>query len=329
MSSSPKSRRYKETTFQQLRSFYETARLGSLSAAADQLDLSHPTVWAQVHALERDLGDLLIEPYGRGCRLTSAGETLAELAAPIVLGAASLRQRYHETRQGKRTSLIVTATPRVLTDDLPKCIREYTNRRPDVDLTLRELTQLEVVEQVANGEADIGVAGLTSETSSQKSKWIEQLTVYEVVFALITPKDHPLARRKTIQLEDLADYPLLNGPSAFTELDVLARLESLGVFRNHPCRVEAQFTATSRTYVKLGYGVALISKRKHEPPHPDFHERDMSVYFGSAPICLIRRKGQPAQSASDDFQAIVRETLGPKQDAKSLTIKKNRKKKSS
>ena len=60
MGSSSKSRRYKDTTFQQLRSFYETARLGSLSAAADQLDLSHPTVWAQVHALERDLGEALI-----------------------------------------------------------------------------------------------------------------------------------------------------------------------------------------------------------------------------------------------------------------------------
>ena len=204
MGSSSKSRRYKDTTFQQLRSFYETARLGSLSAAADQLDLSHPTVWAQVHALERDLGEALIEPFGRGCRLTDAGQTLADLAGPVVLGAASLRQRFQDARQGKRTNLIVAATPRVLMDDLPNCIHEYRTRRPDVDLTLRELTQADAVSQVANGEADIAVAGLTSETTIQYSKWIEQIPAYEIAYVLVAPKEHPLARRKAIRLEDLA-----------------------------------------------------------------------------------------------------------------------------
>ncbi len=44
---------YKEGRLQQLRSFCETARLGSLAAAAQALGLAEPTVWEQVHALER------------------------------------------------------------------------------------------------------------------------------------------------------------------------------------------------------------------------------------------------------------------------------------
>ena len=47
---------YKDTTFQQLRSFYEAARLGSLSAAATSLGLAQPTVSQQIHALERRNG---------------------------------------------------------------------------------------------------------------------------------------------------------------------------------------------------------------------------------------------------------------------------------
>src|SRR5262245_41075389 len=64
---------YKEITLQQLRSFCETARLGSFKAAASSLGLAHPTIWQQVHALERELDAQLVEPHGRGCRLTEEG----------------------------------------------------------------------------------------------------------------------------------------------------------------------------------------------------------------------------------------------------------------
>ena len=93
-----KGRAYKDTTFQQLRSFYETARLGSLSAAAASLGMAQPTVSQQVHALERQLGDQLVEPFGRGSRLTEAGRLLAELIGPAVLSISSLKQAYHEAR---------------------------------------------------------------------------------------------------------------------------------------------------------------------------------------------------------------------------------------
>ena len=52
---------YKEVRLQQLRSFCETARLGSLAAAAQALGLAEPTVWEQVHALERQFAAKLVE----------------------------------------------------------------------------------------------------------------------------------------------------------------------------------------------------------------------------------------------------------------------------
>jgi hypothetical protein len=55
------SRAYKDLTFQQLRSFCETARLGSMSAAAKEIGLTHPAVREQVLTLERDFGVSLIE----------------------------------------------------------------------------------------------------------------------------------------------------------------------------------------------------------------------------------------------------------------------------
>ena len=61
---------YKELSFQQLRSFVETARLGTLSGAADFLGLTHPTVWMQVHALEhRHIESAFSEALGQALRL--------------------------------------------------------------------------------------------------------------------------------------------------------------------------------------------------------------------------------------------------------------------
>ena len=84
-------RAYKEITLQQLRSFCETVRLGSLTAAADSLGLARPTVWKQVHALEHHLGVQLVEPHTRGCQATEAGRLLADIASPLVSGIGSIK----------------------------------------------------------------------------------------------------------------------------------------------------------------------------------------------------------------------------------------------
>src|SRR5437660_863564 len=89
-----KNRPYKELTFQQLRSFCETARLGSFAAAAKSIGLTHPTVREQVLSLERAFQVKLIQPHGRGCHLTAEGRLLAEIAAPLVTSATALRPRF-------------------------------------------------------------------------------------------------------------------------------------------------------------------------------------------------------------------------------------------
>src|SRR5438093_154847 len=131
-----KTRAYKDSTAQQLRSFCETARLGSISAAATRLGLANPTVWHQVRALEREFGEPLFEAHGRGSRLTEAGQLLADLTSPLVAGLAMVKQRYQEARARQMTRLTVATTPRILLEDLPECALEFRSRYPKAPLTL-------------------------------------------------------------------------------------------------------------------------------------------------------------------------------------------------
>src|SRR5437763_13160350 len=109
---------YKEIQLQQLRSFCQTARLGSMKAAAESLGLAQPTVWEQVHALERALSATLVERHARGCRLTEAGRRVAELAAPLVQGMASFKQAVQEVLGKVQGRLTIATTQRILVEDL-------------------------------------------------------------------------------------------------------------------------------------------------------------------------------------------------------------------
>ena len=194
-----KQRRYKELRFQQLRSFTATARLGSLAAAAQALGVAQPTVWAQVHALERAFQVQLIEPHGRGCRLTDAGQLLARLAGPMVTGIDSLKQAFDEQYGTEEARLVVAASQRILVEDLPPAIAEFESKHPRVRLTLLERMSGHVAAAVEQGDADVGIS--TEQEAGEPSPWLRFEPAYELDLILIMPKKHPLARRITDRSE--------------------------------------------------------------------------------------------------------------------------------
>lgn len=300
-------RAYKEVRLQQLRSFCETARQGSLGAAAAILGVSQPTVWEQVHALEREFGAQLIESHRRGCRLTDAGRLLAELAVPIVAGADSLKHAFHERRVAVDQHLTVVAPQRILVEDLPEAIDEFRRRFPSVRLALVERMTGQVAAAVESGQADLGVSSDRESGLSSPRLTAEQ--AYELESLLVTPRDHPLARKRHVQPRDMAGYSLVNAPEGFSRPEVAEQLRKLGVFDTQPRHVEAVSTAVIRYYVARGYGIGLVLGRPAATAEPDLHERSMSKYFGRAAMCLIARKGVQLSAHARAFAELVRELL--------------------
>ena len=298
---------YKEVTLQQLRSFCETVRLGSLTAAADSLGLARPTVWKQVHALEHYLGMQLVETHARGCQPTEAGLLLADLVNPLVTGITSLRQALQSGGQAHETQLTVAASSRLLSDDLPPCVAECERRFPHIRLVLNEVNAEQVADAVASMQADLALAAVADDPDNH---WLLYEPCYELDIFLITPRDHPLARKRRVRASDLAAFPLVNSPSSFYNHHLNKSLERLGLFRTRPRRVEAQSQATIRRYVALGYGIGLISASPHHPPDPDLHERSMSADLGRVTVYALRRKGAIQPAASREFVAIIKATLG-------------------
>lgn len=299
---------YKEVRLQQLRSFCETARLESLAGAAKSLGLAGPTVWEQVHALERAFAAKLVEPHGRGCRLTAEGRLLASLAAPLVGGIDTLQRNFEEARGQVETWLTVAATQRMLVEDLPEPVVEFERRFPLVRLRLRELGNEQVTVAVESGEADLGLA--PAFYTDPSNPWLDGEPAYALDFHLVTPSDHPLTLRRRIRPRDLLPYPLVNAPGSVPNPATNALLDGQGAFAAQPRRVEAIYTAVIRRYVELGFGIGIVAGLPGRMPSSSLlHERPLGREFGQLPIHSVWRKGASPQGPARAFLDTVKTLL--------------------
>ncbi len=300
-----KSRPYKELTFQQLRSFCETARLGSLAAAAKAIGLTHPTVREQVLALQREFQVKLIEPHGRGCHLTPAGRLLAEMATPIVTSANALKRRYDLARENAEVRLVVAGPPRVIQEDLPAAVLALLKGYPQVRLAFLELHDDQVIQAVESGAADLG---LTSESVPEcPPPGLRIEPAYELQTLLVTPKNHPLARKKHVRPADLRRYPLITSRYSLSDQPALvAMLDRSCVFDGPAPRVEPFLAATVRKYVQLNLGIALIYGLPPRQRSALVHERSMSSYFGCGLVRFVVRRGAAHEKLAQSFTEVIR-----------------------
>lgn len=301
-------RSYKEPTMQQLRSLCETAQRGSFLAAAAVLDISQPTVWKQVHALEREFAVKLVEPHGRGCTLTAAGRLLVEIIGPAVESIASVRERFRAALAGEGEQLTVAVTPRMLVDDLAPCLRKYHTQFPKTRFTFLESDDDEVATAVLENHAHFGFTP-TSLTEEQFGL-LSAEPVYVLEVRLIAPKDHPLAHRRVVGRRDLSRYPILNRPTGSSNTLARAILELQGGRRFTSDLVYAGFAASIRCFVKMGYGIGLIPTPPRVPHDPELHERSLRRHFEDINVHLIRRRGSYIPTAGEEFIRFIRQELG-------------------
>jgi molybdate transport repressor ModE-like protein len=303
---------YKDISYSLLRSFCETARLGSMSAAAKSLQLSHPTVWRQIRALEQLLETVLVESDGRRSELTEAGRMLADLASPVVKEFESLQDRFQQLTGTAPRKLSVAAAPRSFTDDLIPVIGEFRERYPRIQLMMREAFLHQGNSLLESGEVDIVIGDIESCAASDD---IVMEPVYDILPFAIMPLKHPLAKRKRILPEDLVKYPILNHPSSYPDEENRLTLRRIGAF-DHPDRgYELVLAASIRACVKAGHGIGLVGRvSQNGPIDPEICERSLS-HFLSPTHCFsfrIRRVTEdPSQRA---FIDLLKERLGSPQD---------------
>ncbi len=117
-----------------LRAFEATARQGSLTKAADELNVTHGAVSHQIRALEAALDTRLFERVGQRLRLTAQGAELLPAVASAFEGIAAATARM--TRPASAGTLSVACVPALMSFWLIPRLGSFTARFPDIRLTL-------------------------------------------------------------------------------------------------------------------------------------------------------------------------------------------------
>lgn len=245
---------YKQNRLKQLRAFCHAARTGSVSAAAEQIYLSQPTVSLQIQALEREFDTLLFERRGPRIRLTPEGELLFQLAQPLVEGMDKLHETF-ATQCGRvdQGSLDIAAGESTILYVLPEPVRKFAEQYPGIELRLHNVTGRDGLAMLRADEADLAVGSMLEVPDDISYRPV--VTYYP---KLIAPKDHPLAGREQVTLEEIAPYGLILPPrhlSTWRMVDLVFRQHNLG----YRVALEAGGWEVIKKYVEMGLGVAIVT----------------------------------------------------------------------
>ena len=191
---------------QQLRTFVTVVRLGSFSAAANALGYTQAAVSQQIAALESDLRTRLLTR--RPVAPTEAGARLLEHAEPILLRLAAARSDVTRLTATPAATLQVGVTPLAGTSrSLTLALTTLRRQLPRLRVTLHTEPRNTLPEAVARGDLDLALTdGLTAPGDPLTEMVpVTAVGLSEEPVMVVLPRDHPLATRETLRLQDLVD----------------------------------------------------------------------------------------------------------------------------
>jgi len=296
---------YKADRLKPLRAFCQTARLGSVSRAAEALYVSQPAITLQLQALERELGIKLFERSGRRLVPSREGQLLYELAKPLVEGIDGLDAVFREQIRGLDAGeLNVAAGSSTILYLLPGIVEAFRDRQPDVRLTLHNVTGAGGLDLLRSDAVDLAVGSMLDVPAD-----LSYAPVYRFEPMLITPLDHPLANKPDLKLEDLSPYGLILPPKRLTTY----RLVDLVFQQNrvpYTVALEVGGWEVIKQYVAMGLGVSIVTAIcLTEADRTRLAARSLAQYFPSRSYGVVVRKGKYLSPQARAFVELIQPDL--------------------
>lgn len=188
-----------------LRYFLAAAQEGNITRAADILHITQPTLSRQIMELERELGTTLMLRGKNGLTLTDDGLFFRQRAEKIVELADRLEQNFTERKSDVSGLIAIGASESVGSRLFARLIKRFSDKYPLIQFHLYNEMADNIRDRLEKGLVDVGLLLEPVDTSrydfvrlSQKETW-----------GILMRDDHPLAERKTITPDEIAEYPLI------------------------------------------------------------------------------------------------------------------------
>ncbi|GIP48666.1 Hydrogen peroxide-inducible protein activator [compost metagenome] len=298
----------------QLQYTLQIAEEKNFSRAADKLHIAQPSLSQQLSKLEQELGVKLFQRNTSTVELTYAGASFITHAQKIMDAVAELRQEMDDISQLRAGRVVVGSMPITGSHLLPYVLPAFKENYPNIQITLREDTSLNLEKLTAGGGTDLSLLSLPLQEPT-----LSYVPIGEEIIDLAVPPDHPLTRipgvqEQGVELTQLQDEPfiVLKKGQGFRKLTVdLCRgagFEPNVVF-------ESNNIETVQSLVAAGMGITLvprfIARAKRSELIPVY--LPLAAPAPSRTLVIAYRKGRYLSKAAEAFIETFKATMEHRQ----------------
>lgn len=249
--------------FHQLHIFYTVAERGSFSAAAQSLHMTQPAVTMQVQSLEDYFGTKLLQRSTKRIELTEAGRALMPYAQRSIDLIRDTDQAMSSFTKQLKGRLQLGSSLTIGEYILPRLLGPFGQEYPHIAISMKVMNTSQIMEDILNHQLNFG---LIEAPVNHPDMHMEAVMSDEL--KLIVSKDHPLAERASVSLEEVMEYPfVLREQGSGTRLVMEEQLKKKKIDpASMKIVMELGSTGAVKSAVEAGLGISFVSTSsvKHE-----------------------------------------------------------------
>ena len=282
-----------------LQAFIEVAEKRSFSRSAETLKLTQPAVSKRIAALENELSSRLFDRVGRTVHLTEAGKVLLPSALKINSEVCRIEDEMSNLGKEVRGKLSIGSAEHVGVGRLAPLLKLYRENYPDVQIDLQFNRTEKTLSGIENGTIDMGLCSTMEAGSLESSNSrLKSLEIWNDNLCVVVENQHPLARRESISIAELAAYPAILPKQysvvrrAIDKILINNQVESVA-------SIEASDFPTIRSMTSIGLGWACLPESEVHGSLVPLKVEGMGLRHS---VALVRN---PDRSMSRAAQAFV------------------------
>lgn len=243
-------------TLTQLSYIVAVDRYRHFATAAEKSYVTQPTLSMQIHKLEDELGITIFDRSKSPVIPTEIGEKIIEEAKKMLKQSKHIEDLAALTEDKLHGTFRIGIIPTVAPYLLPLFLRSFRKKYPDVRLVFEEVITDKVLELLEQDYLDIGVIA----TPADRGNIFEEDLYYEPFLGYVS-KDHPLAKKERISVEDLegSNLWLLNEGHCFRDQTVkLCKKFRKDKLEDSKIEFESGNLETLKQLVEQNFGMTLL-----------------------------------------------------------------------
>lgn len=288
-----------------LRALRELADRGTIAATADALHLTPSAVSQQLAALEREVGQPLLEPNGRTVRLTPAATAVLAHADALFSEVERMDATLAALAGGAVGDVRMGAFSTAIRGLIVPAVALLHERAPGLRPVVRDLEAPEVFDAIALGDLDVGISMEHGRAPARDDERFARFDLMRDVLDVALPADHALAG-DDLALHELAGEEWIVPPDGWSCEDVIRVSCSAAGFTPRVAHRSHDWTAIM-ALVGAGLGVAVVPRLAQDPPPPGVVIRRLHGEPAARHLFITCRRGGEEHPATGAVIAAIQD----------------------